>query len=114
MTDHKEIILSALEDIPGLGSLSDSWPDTETPLPAIVVDLASELTTDRRDDTRYLQELEYYVRIFASNAADTHAILGAVDPRMTALGYERTFRFDQNTAGAKQLITRYTKTIPSE
>lgn len=114
MTDYKEQIKTALEDIPGLGSISDSWPDAETVLPAIVVDLASELGTDRRDDRRYMTELEYYVRIFAGTPAQIHTMFEAVNPRMEALGYELTFKFDQNTAGALQLITRYTRTIPTE
>ena len=67
MTDHKEIIKTALEDITGLGSISDSWPTAKTKLPAIVVDLASEQGADRRDDKRYLTEIEFYVRIFANS-----------------------------------------------
>ncbi len=114
MTDHKEIIKTALEDIPGLSSISDSWPDAETVLPAIVVDLASEQGTDRREDKRYLTEIGYYVRIFASTPAQIHAMFEAVYPRMEALGYEITFKFDQNTEGARQTITIWTKTIPTE
>jgi len=113
MTDHKEIIKTALEDITGLGSISDSWPDAETQLPAIVVDLASEQGKDRRDDRRYLTEIEFYVRIFANTPAAIHAMFEAVCPRMEALSYELTFKFDQNTAGARQLITRWTKTVPT-
>ncbi len=113
MTDYKEQIKTALEDIPGLGSLSDSWPASEADLPAIVVDLASEQGTDRRDDRRYMTELEYYVRLFAGTPAGVHALLEAVNPRMEALGYERTFKFDQNAAGALQTITRFTKTVPT-
>ena len=114
MTDHKEIIKTAIEDIPGLGSISDSWPDVETVLPAIVVDLANEQGTDRRDDKRYLTEIGFYVRIFASSPAQIHAMLEAICPRMEALGYEITFKFDQNTDGARQMITIWSKTIPTE
>ncbi len=113
MTDYKEEIKTALEDIPGLGSISDSWPVSVADLPAIVVDLASEQGTDRRDDKRYMSELEYYVRIFADTPSAIYAMHEAVQPLVEALGYEFTFKFDQNTAGALQLITRYKRTIPN-
>ncbi len=114
MTDYKEQIKTTLEDIPGLGSISDSWPASVADLPALVVDLASEQGADRRDNRRYMTEQEFYVRIFAGTPAQIHAMFEAVVPRMEALGYELTFKFDQNTAGALQTITRYAKTIPSE
>ena len=113
MTDYKEEIKAALEDVPGLKSLSDSWPDTETELPAIVIDLASEKGADRRDDKRYMTELVYYVRIFADTSQEAQAIFVAVKPRMENLGYENVFKFDQNLAGAKQMVTRFLKNIPT-
>lgn len=113
MTDHKEIILSALEDIPGLGSVSDAWPDAETALPAIVVSLAGKKTADRRDDKKYIIGLEYYLRFFATTSTDNQTMFHEAESRMEALGYECTYEFDQDTAGAKQYVTRFTKTIPA-
>jgi hypothetical protein len=113
MTDYKEEIKTALEDIPGLQSLSDSWPESVADLPAIVVDLAGERGTDRRDNVRFLTEQEFNVRIFGNTPAEVHTIFEAVVPRMETIRYELTYKFDQNTAGALQTITRWTRTIPT-
>ena len=114
MIDHESKIKDALEGIPGLKSLSSSWPDDTTAFPAIVVDLASDQTADRRDDRPYLTELQYYVRLFARNKDDLRRMLTETDARMAAIGYERVFRFEQNDANVKQWVTRYLTTVSAQ
>ena len=114
MIDHESKIKDALEDIPGLQSLSSSWPNDETAFPAIVVDLASDQTADRRDDQPYLVELQYYVRLFARSKDELRQLMPAVDTRMAAIGYERVFRFEQNDANVKQWVTRYVTTVSAQ
>ena len=109
MSDRKTI-KNALKDIPGLGSISGSWPTAKSKFPAIVIGLASRQNTDRRDDQAYMVEIEYYVRIFAYDADTVDDLFDAVKTRMEAIGWELTYSFEQNAEGALQMITRYTKT----
>lgn len=110
MASDKTTIKNALKTISGLGSISGSWPNAKTKLPAIVIDLASRRTTDRRDDVKYLVAKEYNVRIFATDPDTVDTISEAVETRMEAIGWECTFSFDQNVEGALQQINRYSKT----
>lgn len=114
MIDHEEKIKDALAGIPSLKALCSSWPDDKTKYPAIVVDLAADQSSDFRDDRPYLVELEYYIRIFDTDPTKKRmrAVLAEVDTRMEALGYTRTFRFEQNENNVKQWVTRY-KTMVS-
>jgi len=114
MIDHEDKIKDALEGIPGLKSLSSSWPDDKTAYPAIVVDLASDLHVAFYNDRPYLTELQYYVRLFARNKDDLRRLLAEVDTRMEAIGYERVFRFEQNDANVKQWVTRYLTTVSAQ
>jgi hypothetical protein len=114
MIDHESKIKDALEGIPGLKSLSSSWPDDTTAFPAIVVDLAAEQTTRWYNDRPYLTELQYYVRLFARNKDDLRRMLTETDTRMAAIGYERVFRFEQNDANVKQWVTRYLTTVSAQ
>ena len=111
MIDHEEKILDALEDIPGLTYAGDSWPDGEADYPRIIVALASDMVRDRRDDKPYLVSLEYYLRIFGSDKPTMRFILAECDTRMAAIGYERTFRHEQNDADVKLWTTRYKTTV---
>lgn len=58
-------ILTALGRIEGIEATT-AWPREPPRKPVALVTLAGETTTDRRDDHRYLTELEYYVRVFAA------------------------------------------------
>jgi hypothetical protein len=105
-------IKNALKDIPGLGSISGTWPTAKSKFPAIVVGLVSRKNTDRRDDQAYLVESEYYVRIFAYDSDVVDDLFDAVKTRMEAIGWELTYSFEQNVEGALQMICRYSKTSP--
>ena len=107
MVDRTQQIIDALKDTPDIKWISDSWPTAKAVYPCIVVDLASERNTDRRDDRPYLGEYEYYVRIFAVTRPPMLRILEEIDKRMAGIGYERTFRHEQNEPGVKQWVMRY-------
>ena len=73
-------ILTALGRIEGIEATA-AWPREPPRKPVALVTLAGETTTDRRDDHRYLTELEYYVRVFAAKSADMRRVCSAVDVR---------------------------------
>ena len=99
-------ILTALGRIEGIEATT-AWPREPPRKPVALVTLAGETTTDRRDDHRYLTELEYYVRVFAANSADMRRVCSAVDDAMSVLGYELTFRWEEPGEGWRQTAMRY-------
>ena len=99
-------ILTALGRIEGIEATT-AWPREPPRKPVALVTLAGETTTDRRDDHRYLTELEYYVRVFAAKSGELRRVLAAVDEAMRALGYDLAFRWDEPGEGWRQAAMRY-------
>lgn len=104
--DEQTRILTALACIDGIEATT-AWPREPPRVPVALATLAGETTTDRRDDRRYLTELEYYVRVFAAKSAEMRRVCSAVDEAMAALGYERTFRWEETGEGWRQTAMRY-------
>ena len=47
------------------------------------------------------------MRVFAAKSADMRRVCSAVDEAMAALGYERTFRWEEPGEGWRQTAMRY-------
>ena len=107
MIDHEEMILEALEPIPGLRYVGDSYPEGEAETPLIVVELASDRVEKYAGDKPYLVEMEYYLRIYGTEKKTMRRILAEADARMADIGYRRTFRYEGNSADIKLWTTRY-------
>lgn len=102
-------LVAALGEIPGVERVTRGWPKRFEKLPCIAVSLAGNAAADWRDDTRYTTELEYYLRIFADQAAQTDGLCNEVDTVMTGLGYDCTFHWEDDSAEVRQTVMRYRK-----
>lgn len=111
LLDDKPRVLAALEQIPGVTEALPAWPKDFARVPVIVVTEAGQEVADRRDDRRYLQQLEYYVRVFAKGTAQLTRIADAADDVMTELGYELTFAWEDDSAEVRQKVLRYRITM---
>lgn len=107
ITIQRKEILTALRAIAGLQAVTLSWPRAQAPIPCVTVDLASRRATDRRDNTPYLTETEFYVRLFASREADFESLGPQVEQALEALGYEQVFVWEEPGQGVRQLAFRY-------
>jgi hypothetical protein len=109
LTDDKPRILAALAGIPGVAAALPSWPKDKARLPCIVVSEAGNTPEDSRDDDEYIVALAYYARVFSNRAEEQAAIASAVDDVMRALGYRRTFSWEDDGAEVRQKVLRYQK-----
>lgn len=91
-------------------TVTRGWPKETDTLPCIAVALAGSATADRRDDARYLTEMEYYVRIFAATQGAADALAERVEVAMATLGYEQTFAWEDSSSEVRQLAMRYKTT----
>ncbi len=99
-------ILNAMRELENV-TVTTKWPKGEAKIPVVLVTLAGDRSADRRDDRRYLTELEYYVRVFAAKADDMRCTCAAVHTAMEGLGYELTFRWEEPGEGWRQTAMRY-------
>lgn len=108
LKDDAPRILDALRQVEGI-TVTTAWPKEEPTRPVVLLTLAGDTPADHRDDQEYLTELEYYVRVFAAKAADMRRICAAVQDAMEALGYRRTFRWEEpgEDGGWRQTALRY-------
>lgn len=106
LKDDTPRILEALRHVEGV-TVTTSWPGAPAGEPTVLVTLAGDRGTDRRDDREYLTEMEYYVRVFAAKAAGMRRVCAAVHEAMEALGYERVFRWEESGDGFRQTALRY-------
>ena len=111
--NEAEEIREALSHIEGVKRVTRGWPKefTDHTLPCIAVTKAADTPVEFRDDKEYAAELEYYVRIFALRFAQSDAIAPQVDEQMEALGYTRTFSYDDDDAQIRQQAMRYRKYV---
>ena len=66
---ESEAILAALSGIAQVRRVTRSWPVGACDLPCIAIARAAQTPVDYRDGRAYLTVLEYYVRVFAADAA---------------------------------------------
>lgn len=105
-----ERIVEALSGLEGVRTVTRGWPKQETALPCIAVQLASEQGSEYRDDSEYLTELEYYVRVFARTAAEVDGLIPRLRESMDELGYQRGFAWEDADERVHQRVERY-KTV---
>lgn len=110
MEAEKNAVRTALKTIPGVKQVYTAWPKTFDATPCILIQLAGELPADFRDDSEYLTELEWYVRVFAKKEADMGPICAVLRPTMEAIGYRRTFAADVGGEDIHQTLYRFVKT----
>lgn len=103
-------IIDALKQIPGL-TVTRGWPKSFAKLPCAAVALASDAIADRRDDIRYLTELEYYLRLFGDNQLQVDTALPQINAAMEQLGYERSFLWEESDGEIRQICLRYRITL---
>lgn len=106
-----ERVRQALGGIPTVKQVATSWPKALEATPLILLLQAGESAEDYRDDGEYLTEVEWYVRVFCKREEQQRSICGAVYDTMTALGYVRTFRWDESAADVRQTVFRFQTTI---
>ncbi len=99
-------ILNAMRELENV-TVTTKWPKGEAKIPVVLVTLAGDRSADRRDDRRYLTELEYYVRVFAARADDMRRACADVHTALEGLGYELTFRWEEPGEGWRQTALRY-------
>lgn len=107
LIDDKPRILAALRAIPGVIDALPVWPKDWAALPCIVVVKSGEAAADFRDDEEYLTDVEYYIRVFTNTETERAIISSAAHDAMQALGYRRTFAWEDDTAEARQMVLRY-------
>ncbi len=117
LIDEMPQILAALAPVPGVAAVHEGWPKTFEQLPCIAVEEAGNTPTDFRDDKAYVTELEYTVRVFAVKAEEKRAIASAIEGTddepgpLPAMGYTRTFSWDDDSADVRQKVMRYKKIL---
>lgn len=104
-------IKAALRSIQSVKLVSTTWPKNFATLPCLVVQLSGESPADYRDNREYLTELEWYVRVFSGSERAHYALCDAVRERLEALGYSRTFRWDEGGAEVWHTAFRFKKMI---
>lgn len=109
--NEAEAIRAALSGIEGVRQVTRGWPKKVDALPCIAVSKAADTPVDFRDDGEYLAELEYYIRVFADSAQQADAIAAQADGAMQALGYVRTFSYDDDDEKTRVAAMRYRKIV---
>lgn len=98
----------------GVKAALPAWPATKAKLPCIVVTEAGNTPIDHRDDREYIIELEYYVRVFSNTPGEQAKIASDVDDAMKALGYSRTFSWEDDGAEVRQKVLRYKQSFSAK
>lgn len=116
MIDKEQEIIDLLAEIKGIKTCSAAWPQKLESTPAITVTLAGDKPTDYRDDRRYLTELEYYIRVFASTNTKAKAdawrrIASEAMKLMEGEGWSMTFRWEEPGADMRQFAMRFKKSF---
>jgi len=117
LKDESPQIIAALALLPGVAAVHDGWPKSWEALPCIAVSEAGNTPRQFYDGVAYYDELEYYVRVFAVKTEQKKAISAAVEGTkeapgpLPALGYTRTFSWDDDSADVRQYVMRYKKNI---
>lgn len=114
MIDKEQEIIDLLSTINGVKKCGAAWPKDLNTLPCITITLAGDKATDHRDDRRYLTELEYYVRVFASTNSvqkteTWRCIVAEAVQRMEDAGWVKTFRWEEPGADVRQYAMRFKK-----
>ena len=109
--NEAETIRAALGAIEGVQHVTRGWPKRLECLQCIAVTKAADTPVDFRDDRAHLAELEYYVRVFADSAQQADAIAVLADAAMEALGYTRTFSYDDDDGRVRIAAMRYRKYV---
>ncbi|MDD3410517.1 MAG: hypothetical protein PHY12_06875 [Eubacteriales bacterium] len=104
-------ILSALRALEGVKLVATNWPKALDTTPCVLLMQAGESAADYRDDAEYLTEIEWYVRVFCKKDEQQRTLCRAVHEAMEALGYRRTFRWDEGAADVRQTVFRFMKQI---
>ena len=68
---------------------------------------ASNTPADIRDDRERITELECYVHVFATRAAELARVASAADDIMEELGYARGMAWEDDGAQVRQKVMRY-------
>lgn len=108
---ERERVKAALRALSGVTVVATNWITANDALPCIVLLLASEEAADHRDDTEYLTEVEWYVRVFGTKEAPHRALCARMRAAMEGLGYKRTFCWDEGAATMRQTVYRFTITM---
>lgn len=108
-TNEATRIMDALGAIEGVARVTRGWPHqpAQDALPCIVVQKTGEKAVGWRDDLEYLTWREYTVRVFAAQAMQADALDAAVRRTMRALGYGRSFSWEESDGTAHQRLSRY-------
>lgn len=108
---HNELeeIRSALTQVPGVKSVTRTWPVGAYQLPCIAIARASQTPLDARDGSTYLSEVTVYVRIFTGTASEGDAIAPLADAQMEKLGYTCVFAADEDDGKVRIQAMRYRK-----
>ena len=109
MSGEGERIRAQLVQLEGVKAVTRGWPRRLDELPCIAVSKAAESPVDFRDDRARLSEIEFYVRVFANQAAQADAIAEQVDAQMEEMGYMRTFACDEDDEHVRIAAMRYRK-----
>lgn len=110
MTDDAPRIAEALRKIDGI-TVTTAWPKEKPNKTVVLVTLAGDRPVDWRDNKEYLTELEYYVRVFTAKADEMRRVCGMVHKNMEELGYEKSFRWEDEGQDMRQTTLRYKITI---
>lgn len=111
MEEELTAVKATLKQLKGVKRVVTAWPKDFAVLPCLVVQLAGERPADYRDNREYLTEVEWYVRVFSGSERMHYALCEAVRERMEALGYVRTFRWEEGGAEVWHTAFRFKKVI---
>lgn len=103
------IIGPMLQAIPGVQRVTNGWPKDWAALPCISINEASNLPALQYGDKEYATELEYYIRVWGRTAAEVEPIASKVQDVMEGLNYERTMKYEDDSADVRQKVMRYRK-----
>ena len=102
-------LLEGLKQIQGVLRVTQGWPSDFEVTPCIAVEEASNVPHAFADDREHTTEIEYYIRVFAYQAAEKDEIASQVDDFMVERGYTRTLTYDDNNFEVRQKALRYKK-----
>lgn len=109
--NEAKAICGRLAALPGVKSVTRGWPRQFDRLPCVAVSKAADTPVQFRDDREYAAELEYYIRIFTDRASEADTLAPLVDAAMEAMGYTRTFSYDDDNADVRMDALRYRKAV---
>ena len=109
--NEADAICERFRAMEGVRMVTRGWPKRPEERPCSAVHKAADAPAAFYGDREHIAQLEYYVRIFADRAAQADALASAADEVMEAMGYTRTFSYDDDSQGVRVDALRYSKYV---